>query len=212
MSEQKITENKYNRGKMYKIVSFQTDKCYVGSTCEQYLSNRLAGHRRNYKNHQNGKYHYVTSFDILKYDDACIVLIEDYPCENKYQLHSRERYWIEQSNCVNKIHPTRTHKEWSKTEKGKMSRKTEKAKEYQKTYMKEYSKTDKAKEYHKAYKREYSKTDKAKVYKKEYRTKRATCECGSEFRKDDMARHNRSIKHQNYLQQIQDNQPIEINQ
>ena len=38
--------NMYSRGKIYKIVSDCTDKIYIGSTCEKYLSNRLAGHRK----------------------------------------------------------------------------------------------------------------------------------------------------------------------
>ena len=73
MSELNNTENKYKRGKIYKLVSFQTDKVYVGSTCEPYLSNRMSKHRVNFKNYQNGGYHYVTSFELLKYDDADII-------------------------------------------------------------------------------------------------------------------------------------------
>ena len=34
-------ENKYQRGKIYKIVSNQTEFVYYGSTVEPYLTNRL---------------------------------------------------------------------------------------------------------------------------------------------------------------------------
>lgn len=194
MSEQEITENKYNRGKVYKLVSFQTDKVYVGSTCEQYLSNRLAGHRRNYKRYQNGKQHYITSFEITKFDDVDIILLENFSCNSKQELHSRERYYIESLDCVNKNVPTRTAQEYAKTDKVK-------------TYQKAYAKTDKAK----TYRKEYQKTDKVRAYDKAYKSKKIKCECGCEVRWDSQFRHNKTRKHQKYLQQIQDtNKPIEI--
>ena len=57
-----------------------------------------------------------------------IILIEDYPCERKEQLHARERYWIENSeNVVNKMIPTRTIKEWAEDHKDYLDN-------YRKTY------------------------------------------------------------------------------
>ena len=55
------TENIYQRGKIYNIISNQTNDVYYGSTVEPYLTNRLSGHRKHYKLWINGKYHYVTS-------------------------------------------------------------------------------------------------------------------------------------------------------
>ena len=40
--------NKYQNGKIYKIVDVGYNKCYIGSTCEA-LSQRMARHRSNYK-------------------------------------------------------------------------------------------------------------------------------------------------------------------
>lgn len=119
MSEQKKTENKYKKGKIYKLVSFQTDKVYVGSTCQTYLSNRFAGHRRDYKAFQQGKLRYITSFELLKYTDCDLVLIENYSCGSQAELHARERYWIETLDCVNKVIPTRTDKEYQQTDKAR---------------------------------------------------------------------------------------------
>jgi len=50
-------ENKYNRGKIYKLINKKLDEedIYIGSTCEKYLSGRLAGHVRCYKGYLNGK-------------------------------------------------------------------------------------------------------------------------------------------------------------
>jgi len=97
------TENKYQNGKIYKIVSDQTENVYIGSTIEKTLSNRLAGHRKSYKCWLNGKCNYCTSFEIVKLEDAKIILIENYPCQSKYELTSREQFHIENNQlCANK--------------------------------------------------------------------------------------------------------------
>ena len=42
-----------------------------------------------------------------------IVLLEEYEYENKIELYSRERYWIEKTeNCINKQLPGRTREEY----------------------------------------------------------------------------------------------------
>ena len=56
-------ENKYKRGKIYKIISNETSDVYYGSTVEPYLTNRLAGHTRSYRSWLTGKDHCVSSFD-----------------------------------------------------------------------------------------------------------------------------------------------------
>ena len=102
----------YQLGKIYKIESYQTNEIYIGSTCEKYISNRLAGHKKNYINWKKGISNFISSFDILKYDDHFITLIEIYPCNSKIELHKREGHWIRQLQCVNKNIPGRTKKEY----------------------------------------------------------------------------------------------------
>ena len=46
--------NKYQNGKIYKIVDVGYSKCYIGSTCEE-LSQRMARHRAIYKQFAKGK-------------------------------------------------------------------------------------------------------------------------------------------------------------
>ena len=96
------TENKYQRGKIYKIISNQTDDVYYGSTIEIVLSNRLAKHRNNYKSWLSEKFPYITSFEIMKYSDAKIILLESYPCTSRYELIGREQFYIDNNECVNK--------------------------------------------------------------------------------------------------------------
>lgn len=105
MKKDEKTENKYQRGKIYKIISNQTEDVYIGSTCELYLCNRLSKHKSTYKQNLKGNYGETTSFQIVKYDDAMIVLIEKYPCNDKMELHKRERYHIDTNECVNKCRP-----------------------------------------------------------------------------------------------------------
>ena len=103
----------YQKGKIYKIVSFQTDKIYIGSTVQP-LYKRFSAHKKDYKRYLNGTCNYMYSYEIIKYDDVEIILLEDYPCERKEQLHARERYHIESNidKCFNHAIPTRTHKEY----------------------------------------------------------------------------------------------------
>jgi hypothetical protein len=85
---------RYQNGKIYKIVCNITGKQYIGSTCKT-LSQRLSGHKSDYKRFNEGKSGNTKSFDILKEEDYDIVLIEVYPCNTKDELHKRERHYIE---------------------------------------------------------------------------------------------------------------------
>jgi hypothetical protein len=105
------TTNKYHRGKIYKIVSSQTDKVYIGSTVQS-LAKRIGGHRCDYKKYLNGNCRKISSFEIIYFDDAKIYLIEEYKCESKNELERGERHYIESMVCCNKCIPGRTRKEY----------------------------------------------------------------------------------------------------
>jgi hypothetical protein len=118
----------YQNGKIYKLESEGEEKIYIGSTT-LLLCQRLAEHKRAYKRFINGdKTQSLTSKELIKNENCIITLIEDYPCERKEQLLSRERYWFNQFNCINKLRPLLTeeeketygHWEWVKSgEEGK---------------------------------------------------------------------------------------------
>ena len=91
----------YADGKIYKIVDNTNSNIYVGSTCQK-LYTRKAQHERNFKLYLKGKGQYVSSYEILQNGDYNCILIENYPCADKSQLHAREGHWIKQENCVNK--------------------------------------------------------------------------------------------------------------
>jgi len=93
----------YSKGKIYKIVCHETDEVYYGSTIYKYLSSRLAKHKstRTCKSKQ-----------IIDRGNYSIILVENYPCENRTQLETKERYYIENNVCINKYIPTRTQQEY----------------------------------------------------------------------------------------------------
>lgn len=95
----------YNLGKIYLIRSHQTDKVYVGSTCQK-LCQRFSKHKYIHRH----KISNTSSFEVLKFDDAYIELYQFFPCENKEQLHKKEGEIIRMINCVNKRIAGRTKK------------------------------------------------------------------------------------------------------
>jgi len=105
-----INYNIYQYGKIYKICSKQTDKIYVGSTT-QTIEHRFFEHKTTYHQYQKNKRNYLTSFEIIKFGDAYVELIENFPTDNKNDLRTREKFYIENNNCVNQNIPIRTPEE-----------------------------------------------------------------------------------------------------
>ena len=134
----------YGKGKIYKIVNDVDDKIYVGSTCVQ-LSVRKAKHKDMSKRFPKRRL-YSHIIDIGGWDHVDIILIENFPCDTKEQLHKRERYHIESLKSeLNHQIPTRTMKEFNATDKRKEERMVyaEKNKDNIKKYKAEYYKKNK---------------------------------------------------------------------
>ena len=152
-------ESKYQKSKIYKIVSDSSDLVYYGSTyCK--LTQRLAQHRNEYKKNLNNEKSNKTAYKLLELGDAKIVLVEKYPCNDKDELHQRERFYIENNDCVNKTIPGRTKEEYRATHK-------DKAKEYSKEWRD--TNKDKKKEMDRIYKAKNK--EKLKEQSKLYREK-----------------------------------------
>ena len=81
----------YQQSKIYRVIDDTTGLCYIGSTT-QGLALRLAGHKSEFKRWKSGKARFCTSYKIIENNNYDIVLLEDYPCERKEQLHARERF------------------------------------------------------------------------------------------------------------------------
>lgn len=174
--------NKYNNGKIYKIVDNTDNNIYIGSTCQKYLSRRLAGHRADYNKYKNIKN--LTSFKILKNNNYYIELIENYPCSDRYELEKRERFYIENNNCVNKAIPTQTKKE----------------------YMDKYinnnrNEINNKKKIHYEKNKEKLLDEKKEYYQKikHIKNQKIICECGKQINNSSLKRHIKTKKHINII-------------
>jgi hypothetical protein len=94
-------ENRYENGKIYTIRSPNTDKYYIGSTCNT-LSKRYYQHIK--RNQRNSRIDNCTAWEITKLGDSYIELLENYPCKSRLELTKRENELIRENKdkVVNK--------------------------------------------------------------------------------------------------------------
>ena len=176
----------YSKGKIYCIRSFQTDDVYIGSTT-QTLAQRLGKHRREYKLYLKGNANYVTSFELLKYDDYYIELIKLFPCSCKAELEAEEGHYIRECVCINKRIAGRTQKQYNIDNR-------DKKKEYNKQdYI---DNRDKKKEQNKQY-RIYNRE---KI--KEYNKQNITCICSCNITRINFRTHLKSKKHKKFMSEF----------
>ena len=221
--------NRYENGKIYKIVDVGYNKCYIGSTCES-LSQRMARHRACYNLYlkDKAKQPAMTSFSIFDeygVENCKIELIEKYECNNKEELLKREGSHIKENECVNRCLAGRTKIEYSKMYR---EENPEKVKETQRAcYLKDPDKVKmKSKQWNEQNKdrkrqtgieyREKNKEilrEKARLKyedNKEHIKERSkingskivVCECGVSMRKDSISKHKKTKQHLQYLQSI----------
>ena len=108
----------YSKTCIYKLVhkdDVDNENIYIGSTTD--FRNRKHRHKYNcnsvkHKESEVKKYQYIR--DNGGWDNWVMVEIEKYPCNDKREAETRERYWIENTDCINTIIPGRTTKEWRK--------------------------------------------------------------------------------------------------
>jgi len=99
----------YQLGKIYKIEA--EGLTYIGSTTTKQLCSRMSGHGRQYRYYKKTGKSFCKSFELLDKEDCKITLVENFPCNSKDELLARERYWIDNTICINKLKPNRTEGE-----------------------------------------------------------------------------------------------------
>ena len=159
----------YENGKIYKLVNDELNLTYYGSSCNE-LRKRLNAHKSKAKDKK------CTSYKLFESGSVKIYLVEKFSCNDKMELNQRERFYIENNECVNKFIPCRTRKEWDENNKEKILLQCKEYKEDNKEKIKEYQKEYKEdnKEKLKQYKKEYYIRNKEKIslQKKEYYQKK----------------------------------------
>jgi len=169
----------YQNGKIYKIESLEGKCMYIGSTCQK-LCVRMAGHRASMKKNRG-----TTSKEVLKYTDAKIYLIENYPCDSKEELLRKEGEYIRKLDCVNTTVAGRTDKEYyNDTKDNKRAQWLADNKDKIQKYLNDNK--DKIREQNK---RRYAEKRKIKI----------NCICGSYIQKYDIVKHNKTKKHIKFI-------------
>jgi len=167
-----MENNKYQEGKIYKIVCNITNEIYYGSTIET-LEERLSIHK-------TAKRKNCISRNIINRGDYKIELIKDYPCNNVWELEEEEGKYIRNNTCINIKIPHRTQKEYQQDKKQeiKQQRKTfyENNKDRLKNSMKKYREDNRE---------ELNKKQKEKIL----------CDCGEMIDRRNLARHKKTLKH-----------------
>ena len=188
----------YKEGKIYKIKCNETGEQYFGSTTGS-LRVRLNCHKSKTKSKKQ-----CMSRQIINRGNFQIELVENYSCETKHELHKRERFYIDNNECVNRIIPTRTQKEYRELHK-------EKLKELNRTWEKEhrqerntwqnnlYKTNEDYREKTKVRASEYYEQNKKKIL--ERMLVRYVCCCGLEGSVSNKLRHEKTKRHQDFINQ-----------
>jgi hypothetical protein len=167
----------YQNGKIYMLTTQKNCKIYIGSTT-QTLNKRFSKHQSKYRKWSDGSdKEYITSYEILEYDDCKIELIEECPCNDKTEIYKREAHhmMLNKDFIVNKHITGRTRKDFREDNKERLKEENKEWRDNNPEYIKEYNKTyyDENKEtiieQHKEYVKVNSESIKAK--QKEYHTK-----------------------------------------
>ncbi len=157
----------------YKISSANTDKVYVGSTKKD-INERLKQHETDYRNFKDGKYHFVTSFEILECKDYKIELLENKICQNKEERDTVEcKYIINTPNTVNKYLPGRTREQYRQDNKEELNE----------------------------YNRQYRQDNKEEIRRKA--NEKHNCRCGGKYTKANKSIHEKTQKHQTFIRNHQ---------
>ena len=214
----------FSKGKIYKITNDYNDDVYVGSTCDT-LVKRFSSHKRQINSPFKMNRPLYALMKEIGSDRFRIELIEDYLCEDKYQLRQREGYYIREFGTLNKRIECRTQIERYDEEKDII---LEKQKQYRKQHIEEYAERDK--KYREGHKEEckinhknyyLENCEKLKQKAKEYREqnretikeqyhnsyvkrkekllKKVICECGCEVNQSCLNAHKKTKRHFNLL-------------
>ena len=220
--------NKYSKAKIYTIrCKSDTTLIYIGSTINS-LSTRWGQHKSSCNNINHKHYNYYKYQIIRKnggIDNFYIELYEDFPCNNKKELDRREGEVIRLIGTLNCHIAGRSQKDYAEEHKEKMDEykkewyieNRDEISEKKKMFYEEHKEEikEKSKEYYQENKEKISErikiyyienkeeiSEQRKIYYNEISEKRKikyTCACGSTLTVSHKLRHERSIKHTNFI-------------
>ena len=161
--------------KIYRLYNERLNLTYYGSTILS-IGKRFNNHKSHAKQNIT-----ITSTQLFQEgDDVTCEVVEYVDCLDKETLHKREKYYIENFDCVNKVIPARTKAEYHQDNKEKRNEKNRIYRQDNKEIIKQYYQDNKEKI-------------------KERDSQKIECECGSVVRRYDIERHRKSQKHQKLI-------------
>ena len=98
-------------GYIYEITSKIDNKRYFGSTFNE-VEKRIKQHINSYSYYCKGKASFLTSFHIISDNQFDFRMLEKLENTTPQMLHERERFYIENNECVNKAIPNRNSAEY----------------------------------------------------------------------------------------------------
>tara|TARA_B110000046_G_C12785928_1_gene311011 strand:+ start:108 stop:653 length:546 start_codon:yes stop_codon:yes gene_type:complete len=172
------TKVDYSKTSIYKLVhknDFSNESIYIGSTSN--FVNRRYQHKHSCVN-ENNNHHNEPMYNHIRenggWDNWIMVELEKYPCNDKREAETRERYWIELcKSSLNKKIPTRSKQEYEQINKETLS------------------------QIRKEYQKEYNIQNMSRI--KEIREQKVKCECGCEVAKYKLSRHQQTAKHIKFI-------------
>jgi hypothetical protein len=209
-----VNENSYQKACIYKIWSLETDKIYIGSTCD--MIKRWNNHKSTYKKWKDNKSINICSsnilFDMVGVENCKIEWIKDFPCNSKKELNKEEGRMQRQFKdlLVNQLEAGRTPEQYYQDHKEEKKERNiqyyhnnkEEIKEYRKQYVQDHK--EEIKEYKKQYYQDHK--EERKEYKKQYLqhhkeeiNRKHTCDCGGKYTLRHKSTHFKSKKHQKFL-------------
>jgi group I intron endonuclease len=185
----------FGKGKIYKITNDYNDDVYVGSTCDL-LTKRFSYHRGDHRKERCKNIPIYKLMNEIGFERFRIELIEEYQCQDKYQLRQREGHFIRELGTLNQRIAGRTRQEDDRKEYNKEYREINK--EHYQEIQKKYREINKE-HYQEIYKK-YKEKNKEQI--KIQKSQQILCVCGCITGKNGIARHKQTIKHQELMKTI----------
>ena len=163
---------------IYKL-SDNNNNVYYGSSTN--VQKRFSAHKRGSR----------SMSELMDKASMKMEILEEYYFDvdtyNKKFILNRERYYIENFDCINNVVPGQTCKEYREKHK-------DKANERQKKYYKKH------KEEKKQYVKDYREKHKEEI--KQRRNEKFDCPCGGKYTHINKGRHLKSLKHLKYINNL----------
>ena len=189
----------YSKTIMYKLVCNDLEVLYTYVGHSTNFKERKRCHKSNCNNENSEKYN-LKVYKIIRenggWENWTMIEIEKFPCNDINEATKRERYWYEILNAdMNMINPNRPQIEYIENNK-------EKIKEYkQQLYQENKEIIDLKNKEWRENNKEKILTQRTKYYEKnkDKLLEKFTCECGCIITKNSLLRHQKSKKHQNFM-------------